>query len=250
MASISLTEIVDVRVGPNSKTFLNNVNHIVNPNLCFSMYAAVFFSFFVVFSSFVLTFTFLLSPTHPPTHSHSHSASYTRGRTLDLEAVHPEDLKIWMNGLTYLVDPERRSIDDPTRGEWMSGGRPGTKRVGQGGDLLSQLEKHVEHAYRNGNALEGIADWVALRRQTGIPPAIEAARNNKPDVVNVDEMFLAGPYRTGAPQACHSPPSYPVPDRQTQSPYSPHHHHSPAFKQGLEEGRRVAALSPPGPGRW
>ena len=116
-------------------------------------------------------------------------------------------------------------------GEWMNARQQGRG----GGGILGELENHVDQTHRHGDMLEGIADWVAMKRRSGFPTHVP--REPVPETLNVDQMFLAGPYRTNMPQPQYHPPAQPIPSQLPQSPYNPAHCHSPEFKQGFEEGR-------------
>ena len=131
-ASIAVTDITEVRRGPGSRTFSENQSSIINPNMCFTI--------------------------------------YTRGRTLDLEAVHPEDLKIWVNGIRGILESGARVgrdrdytnytyINSRTKEEWLyDGGRMVQHREkgaadvsGRGhGDMFEDLERHLEMACHAG----------------------------------------------------------------------------------------------------
>eukprot|EP01059_Diplonema_ambulator_P000060 TRINITY_DN10041_c0_g1_i1.p1 TRINITY_DN10041_c0_g1~~TRINITY_DN10041_c0_g1_i1.p1 ORF type:complete len:278 (+),score=62.51 TRINITY_DN10041_c0_g1_i1:74-835(+) len=187
-ASMAVSEMMNITQGPVSKTFTDNKDYIINPDMCFSL--------------------------------------QSRGRTLDLEAVHPEDHRVWSQGLAFLIDPERRGWEEKS-----SGGR------GRGG-LLSELELHLERGYAPGEGIEGIAEWVALKRQSGLKktPLIDQA----PPPVDVDQMFAAGAYRQEILSSpANSPPaSMPVPQRTPPHQRGPHQDYSAGYSEGL----RVASL--------
>ena len=129
-ASIAVSDITEVRKGPGSRTFAENQGSIINPNMCFTI--------------------------------------YTRGRTLDLEAVHPEDLKIWVTGIRGLIEASTRTtrdrdytnytyINSRTKEEWLyDGGRMvqhREKREDQSrghGDIFEDLERHLEMSCHGG----------------------------------------------------------------------------------------------------
>ena len=223
-ASVAVTDIVDVKKGPSSRTFEENLSSIINPNMCISI--------------------------------------YTRGRTLDIEAVHPEDFKIWVQGLMYLAEPRRfkgpSSYGDNSPDWHFQNGRaviaaPKRAESGLGGlDLITDLEQHLDRGFRNGDTLEGIQEWVAMKRQTNINRPIREAPN---EALDVDQMLLAGQYRNDMVSPTHRSPAFPVPSTPERgsghlliSSHSPTHNTptrrdvSAEYSTGFEEGMRVAAL--------
>ncbi|KAJ9447229.1 hypothetical protein DIPPA_18370 [Diplonema papillatum] len=169
-ASITINDVTEVRKGPGSRTFTENQASIINPNMCFSV--------------------------------------YTRGRTLDLEAVHPEDLRVWVSGIQQLVSTSGRIvrekddlnytyINSRTKEEWMyDGGRMVQYRErGQTGadrshtEIVEDLERHLDMSCHT-DPLDSIEEWLALKRQT------TRALGPPPEPLDVDQWFKAGQFST------------------------------------------------------
>eukprot|EP01061_Rhynchopus_euleeides_P006061 TRINITY_DN1513_c1_g1_i1.p1 TRINITY_DN1513_c1_g1~~TRINITY_DN1513_c1_g1_i1.p1 ORF type:complete len:320 (+),score=114.05 TRINITY_DN1513_c1_g1_i1:112-960(+) len=195
-ASIALNDITEVRRGPGSRTFSENQASVINPNMCFTV--------------------------------------YTRGRTLDLEAVHPEDLKIWVSGIRQIIDSSHRVVRDRdytnytyinsrTKEEWLyDGGRMvqhrerGAQEIGRGhSDIFEDLERHIEMSC-HADPLDSVEEWLALKRQTS------RALGPPPEPLDVDQWFKAGAFRTDASggamqcmppqmQMANCPPAFPTP---------------------------------------
>eukprot|EP01059_Diplonema_ambulator_P022218 TRINITY_DN3729_c0_g1_i1.p1 TRINITY_DN3729_c0_g1~~TRINITY_DN3729_c0_g1_i1.p1 ORF type:complete len:313 (+),score=29.99 TRINITY_DN3729_c0_g1_i1:42-941(+) len=216
-ALISVNDITEVRKGPGSRTFSENQASIINPNMCFTI--------------------------------------YTRGRTLDLEAVHPEDLKIWVSGIRHLLssagkaarerdDTNYTYINSRTKEEWLyDGGRMVQHRErgpdmggGRGhSDLLEDLERHMEMSCHT-DPLDSIEEWLAMRRQT------TRALGPPPEPLDVDQWFKAGPYRVEQAQPPAQIPAFPTP----AGPPGPATHDD--YRAGFEAGLRQIQGQPGMPG--
>ena len=192
-ASIAVTDVTEVRKGPGSRTFAENQGSIINPNMCFTV--------------------------------------YTRGRTLDLEAVHPEDLKIWVSGIRHLVNSAGRLARDPsndanytyinsrTKEEWLyDGGRMVQHRErAQGhdrghGDMVEDLERHLDMACHAGMHFLFIVVFLltcfrlkkvnsptdpldSIEEWLSMKRQTTQALGPPPEPLDVDQWFKAGPYR-------------------------------------------------------
>eukprot|EP01064_Diplonema_japonicum_P006842 TRINITY_DN14672_c0_g2_i1.p1 TRINITY_DN14672_c0_g2~~TRINITY_DN14672_c0_g2_i1.p1 ORF type:complete len:290 (+),score=36.52 TRINITY_DN14672_c0_g2_i1:47-916(+) len=213
-ALISVSDVTEVKKGPGSRTFAENQASIINPNMCFTI--------------------------------------YTRGRTLDLEAVHPEDLKIWVSGIRHLLnsagkvarerdDTNYTYINSRTKEEWLyDGGRMvqhrerGPDMGGRGhSDMVEDLERHMEMSCHN-DPLDSIEEWLAMKRQTS------RALGPPPEPLDVDQWFKAGPYRNEQPQPSQNPaiPAFPT-------PAGPPGVTSDNYHAGFEAGLRQAQHAPP-----
>eukprot|EP01060_Flectonema_neradi_P011405 TRINITY_DN1848_c4_g1_i1.p1 TRINITY_DN1848_c4_g1~~TRINITY_DN1848_c4_g1_i1.p1 ORF type:complete len:303 (+),score=62.09 TRINITY_DN1848_c4_g1_i1:93-1001(+) len=240
-ASIAINDITEVRKGPGSRTFAENQASIINPNMCFTI--------------------------------------YTRGRTLDLEAVHPEDLKIWVSGIRHLINSAGRIARDPsndanytyinsrTKEEWLyDGGRmvqhreraPGHDRGH--GDMVEDLERHLDMAC-HADPLDSIEEWLSMKRQT------TQALGPPPEPLDVDQWFKAGPYRNeiaagsvmSQPQQQQCIPAFPTPSGggmmaappQIAGPPPPQapggNDYGSGFQAGLQAAQQGAAYRPPPP---
>eukprot|EP01063_Lacrimia_lanifica_P023610 TRINITY_DN31229_c0_g1_i1.p1 TRINITY_DN31229_c0_g1~~TRINITY_DN31229_c0_g1_i1.p1 ORF type:complete len:268 (+),score=68.93 TRINITY_DN31229_c0_g1_i1:64-867(+) len=171
VASVTLCEIVDVRKGPTSRTFQDNVLGITNPLLCFSI--------------------------------------HTRGRTLDIEAVHPEDFRVWMTTLAYLLDGDASfsQVDAPEGSIFHYDAE--THLSG----LMQELGQHVEHSDA---PLESIAAWVAQQRlaSPGEAPGRRSKRIPDPvEALDVNQMLLAGGFRIEVPPGAQPLEALPKPSR-------------------------------------
>eukprot|EP01065_Artemidia_motanka_P033692 TRINITY_DN40718_c0_g1_i1.p1 TRINITY_DN40718_c0_g1~~TRINITY_DN40718_c0_g1_i1.p1 ORF type:complete len:297 (+),score=75.08 TRINITY_DN40718_c0_g1_i1:54-944(+) len=219
-ASVSVNDIIDVRKGPHSRTFMENQQSIINPSMCFSI--------------------------------------YTRGRTLDLEAVHPEDLKVWFAGVRHMLSssgrggpPEDTSytyINSRTKEEWQyDGGRmvqhhhrsDWRARGDVHGDLIEDLERHLDMSCQQ-DPLDSIEEWLALKRRT------TRALGPPPEPLDVDQWFKAGPYRAdAAPQQLPSPAAPQIGYQQPLAPAQPVQVNE--FDRGYRAGLRAASRQPAGP---
>jgi len=219
-ASVAISDIMEIRKGPDSRTFVENQTSIMNPSMCFSI--------------------------------------YTRGRTLDLEAVHPEDLKVWVSGLKQLLphahkdregdDVNYTYINSRTKEEWRyDGGRMVQfhRRAdwrGRGevhGDLLEEIERHLDMSQQQ-DPLDAIEEWLAMKRRTS------KALGPPPEPLDVDQWFKAGPYRTDPSSVPGAAPAAPAPLQITAGagsmvPAAP----TSEFDMGYRAGMRAASRQAP-----
>eukprot|EP01063_Lacrimia_lanifica_P039525 TRINITY_DN8699_c0_g3_i1.p2 TRINITY_DN8699_c0_g3~~TRINITY_DN8699_c0_g3_i1.p2 ORF type:complete len:295 (+),score=96.93 TRINITY_DN8699_c0_g3_i1:51-935(+) len=176
-ASIAVCDITEVRKGTGSRTFAENQQYVGNGGLCFSI--------------------------------------YTRGRTLDLEAIHPEDYKLWIAGLKRLIETNPRGagqndptnytyINSRTKEEWVYDGsrmvqyREKTYDPNRDNrEVVEDLERHLESSC-HADVLDAIEEWLAQKRMTS------RAMGPPPEPLDVDQWFKAGPYRNeiGSAAAC------------------------------------------------
>lgn len=132
-ASIPLADVLEVRKGLTTRTFRENQTQIINPAMCFTL--------------------------------------CTRGRTLDLEAVHPQDLRVWEAGIRYLI--QQRDASNPR-----ATGRSELRC------LLRDLEAHVNIAVQM-DPLDAVAEWLLHKRRTTVP------RPTPQPQLDVDQLFRA-----------------------------------------------------------
>lgn len=217
-ASVAITDIMEVRKGPDSRTFVENQASIMNPAMCFSI--------------------------------------YTRGRTLDLEAVHPEDLKVWVSGLKQLLphahkdregdDVNYTYINSRTKEEWRyDGGRMvqfhrkadwrGKGEVN--GDLLEEIERHLDMSQHQ-DPLDSIDEWLAMKRKTS------KALGPPPEPLDVDQWFKAGPYRTDPSSAPGAQPA-PAPLQIAAAPSMVPAATATEFDMGYRAGMRAVSRQAP-----